>query len=510
MWVVHLFVEHVELFIALLAGVVGLVWLAGPLRVPHPVLLVLGGLGVGLLPFLPEVQVDPDAVLLVFLPPIIYAAAFEFADEDTRMKWEPIALLAVPLVLITIVAVAAVAHAVVGLPWAAAFTLGAILGPTDPVAATSVVRRLGGSEPMATVLEGESLMNDVTGITAFRIALAVAGGEAFDPGSASLDALGIVAGGVAIGGAIGWLGTAVRRRLDAPELEITVSLITAYGAFAGAERLHLSGILATVVAGFIVGRAPEVFSSQGRMQQRSFWGALSFLAESILFLLVGLAFANVVGNAKDGVGIVLLQSLLLGAVLIGLRLLWLFTVPYARRSTPMTNARERAVMAVSGMRGAVSAALALAVPMAVEARNDILLLTAGTVLVTLVPIGAALPWLVGRLGLIESDAKRERYVEARSELAHAALGRVEELSHDEDLPERVLARAREDYEMRIARLRRSVDEDHDEGDEAEAYRRVRQELLQAEEAALEELDISGETLRELRHDLDLEASRLDR
>ncbi len=498
--------ENVELFIALLAGVVGLVWLAGPLRVPYPVLLVLGGLGIGLIPFLPDVRVDPDAVLLVFLPPIIYAAAFEFADEDTRMQWEPIALLAVPLVLITIGVVAAVAHAVTGLPWAAAFTLGAILGPTDPVAATSVVRSLGGSDRMATMLEGESLVNDGTGLTAFRIAVGVAGGSAFHPGSAALEFLGVAAGGIALGAALGYVSAYVRRRLDAPQLEITVALITAYGAFAGAERLHLSGILATVVAGFVLGRAPALFSPQGRIQQTGFWSALSFLAESLLFLLVGLAFADVAADAENGVLSMLAQSLLLGAVLIGLRLVWMFTVPYARRTAPMTGKRERLIMGVSGMRGAVSVAAALAVPAAVETRDEILLLTCGTVLVTLVPIGAALPWLVRRLGLVESDATRRRYVEARSQLAHAALERAEQI----DAPERLLARAREAYELRIARLRQSIEEGDGSGDDAEAYRRIRQELLEAEQSALEELDVSGGTLRELRHDLDLEASRLDR
>jgi Na+/H+ antiporter len=503
-------VENVELFIALLAGVVGLVWLAGPLRVPYPVLLVLGGLGVGLLPFLPDVRVDPDAVLMIFLPPIVYAAAFEFADEDTRMQWEPIALMAVPLVLVTIGVTAWVAHLVTGLPWAAAFTLAAILGPTDPVAATAVVRSLGGSERMATVLEGESLVNDGTGLNAFRVAVAVAGGQAFHPGSAALEFLGVAAGGIALGAALGYVSAYVRRRLDAPHLEITVALITAYGAFAGAERLHLSGILATVVAGFVVGRAPALFSPQGRIQQKGFWSALSFLAESLLFLLVGLAFADVAGDATGGVGMVLLQSMLLGAVLIGLRLLWLFTVPYARRGDRLTGARERIIIGVSGMRGAVSVAAALAIPSAVDTRDDILLLTCGTVLVTLVPIGAALPWLVRRLGLIESESQRQQYVESRQELAHAALERAEQLAHDEDVPERLLARAREAYELRIARLERSLDSEEDSGDDAEVYRRIRQELLEAEQAALEELDVKGDALREIRHDLDLEAARLER
>src|SRR4051794_40505770 len=235
--------HDVELFIALLAGVLGLTWLAGPLRVPHPVLLVLGGLGIGLLPFVPKVGIEPDFVLLAFLPPILYRAAWTFAAEDVRMQWHAIALLAVGLVLVTIAAVAAVAHAVLGVPWEPAFILGAILGPTDPVAATSVIRRLGAPERMATLLEGESLVNDGSGLTAFRIAVGVAGAEAFHPFAASLEFVGVAAGGLALGAALGFGGTLLRRRLDAAELEITAGLVTAYGAFALAERLGVSGIL---------------------------------------------------------------------------------------------------------------------------------------------------------------------------------------------------------------------------------------------------------------------------
>ena len=319
----------------------------------------------------------------------------------------------------------------------------------------------------------------------------------------------MAAGGIALGAAIGVVSAHVRRRLDAPHLEITVALVTAYGAFAAAERLHLSGILASVVAGFVVGRAPALFSAQGRIQQTGFWSALSFVAESTLFLLVGLAFADVAADADTGVGMVLLRSLLIGGVLIGLRLVWMFTIPYLREAR-VTGRRERVIIAVSGMRGAVSVALALAVPSEVAARDEILLLTCGTVLVTLVPIGAALPWLVEHLGLIQSDDQRRHYVETRQQLAHAALERAEELAQDDGTPERLLARAREAYELRIARLERSLDRGDESGDDAEAYRRIRLELLDAELAALEDLDVKGETLREVRHDLDLEASRLDR
>jgi Na+/H+ antiporter len=516
-------VHDVELFIALLAGVVGLVWLAGPLRVPHPVLLVLGGLGAGLLPIVPTVEIEPDFVLLAFLPPILYRAAWTFAAEDVRMQWHAIALLAVGLVLVTIAAVATVAHAVIGIPWEPAFVLGAILGPTDPVAATTVIRRLGGPEQMATILEGESLVNDGSGLTAFRIAVGVAGAEAFHPAGASLEFAGVALGGLALGAALGFAGTLIRRRLDAAELEITTGLLTAYGAFAIAERIGVSGILAVVAAGFVVGRAGAFTGPDTRMQAIGFWRTLSFVAESTLFLLVGLAFSSILRRGEIAFGRVALDSLLVAATLIGVRLVWMYTVPYAaakidRRiagAKPLTDPRERLLLGIAGMRGAVSVAAALAIPGDMPHRDEVVLLTCGAVLLTLVPTAIALPGLLRALGLSAQEEQRRRYVDARVRVHEAALDKAEEIGDAGEAPEELVARAREAYELRISRLEKSLQEhgDHEHGEHADRYKRVRERLIEAEREALAELsdagDVRGETLRTIEKELDLEESRLD-
>jgi Na+/H+ antiporter len=514
-------VHDVELFIALLAGVVILVWLAGPLRVPHPVLLVLGGLGAGLLPFVPRVEIEPDFVLLAFLPPILYRAAWAFAAEDVRMQWRAIALLAVGLVLVTIGAVALIAHALLGIPWEAAFVLGAILGPTDPVAATSVIRRLGGPERMATILEGESLVNDGSGLTAFRIAVATLGAGTFHPGSATLQFVGVALGGLALGAALGYAGTLIRRRLVAAELEITAALVVAYGSFALAERVGVSGILAVVAAGFVVGRLGDFTGPDTRMQATGFWRTISFVAECTLFLLVGLAFADVLGRGEIPLARVALDSAVVAATVLAVRMVWMYTVPYAaahfdRRlsgARPLTDPRERLLLGVAGMRGAVSVAAALAIPAASPARDEVLLLTCGAVLLTLVPIALALPALVRALGLVQDDAARRRYVEARVKVHEAALDKAEQVEDSGDAPEELVARAREAYELRIARLENSLDkEDTEHGSRADAYRRVREKLIAAERQALEELsdasEVRGETLRTIEKELDLEESRL--
>ena len=513
--------HDVELFIALLAGVVVLVWLAGPLRVPTPVLLVLGGLGAGLLPFVPQVQIEPDFVLLAFLPPILYRAAWSFATEDARMQWRAIALLAVGLVLLTIGVVAFVAHALIGIPWEPAFVLGAILGPTDPVAATSVIRRLGGPERMATILEGESLVNDGSGLTAFRIAVATLGAGTFHPGSAALEFVGVALGGLALGALIGYAGTLLRRRMVAAELEITAALVVAYGSFALAERVGVSGILAVVAAGFVVGRAGDFTGPDTRMQAAGFWSTISFVAESTLFLLVGLAFSAVLGRGEIPLTRVAVDSAIVAVTLIGVRLAWMYTVPYLaahfdrrlERSRPLTDPRERLLLGVAGMRGAVSVAAALAIPAGSPARDEVLLLTCGAVLLTLVPTALALPWLVRALGLVQDDAARRRYVDARVKVHEAALDKAEQVEDEGGAPEEVVARAREAYELRIARLENSLDDDDSEhGSKADTYQRMREKLIEAEREALEELsdasEVRGQTLRQIEKELDLEESRL--
>ncbi|MGI8513309.1 MAG: cation:proton antiporter, partial [Solirubrobacteraceae bacterium] len=291
--------EHGELLIpGLLIAVAALSALARAIDVPYPILLMLGGLGLGFVPGVPEVRLDPDLVLVLFLPPLLHSAAFFSSLRDLKRDLRPISTLAIGLVLATTVTVAVVAHTMIeGLPWAAAFALGAIVSPTDPIAATTIARRLGAPRRMVTILEGESLINDGTALVAYKVAVAAAVGGSISLLDASFDFVAGAVGGVAIGLAVGYVVAAVRRRLDDPPVEITVSLFTGFAAYVPADELGLSGVLAAVTTGIFLGwRAPELTSAATRMQGYALWEILVFLLNATLFILVGLQ----LGTILDG------------------------------------------------------------------------------------------------------------------------------------------------------------------------------------------------------------------
>ena len=255
--------EIEPLLLAVMVAVAGLSVLARVVRVPYPILLVLGGLVLGFLPGMPAVELPPELVLVVFLPPLLYWSGFFSSPRDLRADARAISLLAVGLVLATTVAVAVVAHAVVdGMSWPAAFALGAIVSPTDPLAASAIGRRLGVPRRLLTVLEGESLVNDATALTAYRVAVAAAASGSFVLWQAGLRFVVMAAGGVVVGLLVGWLVAELRRRLDDPVVEIVVSVFTGYAAYLPAELLGVSGVLAAVTTGLYVGwRAPQLASA---------------------------------------------------------------------------------------------------------------------------------------------------------------------------------------------------------------------------------------------------------
>src|SRR3954452_21519175 len=321
--------EEAELFAALLVAVVLVALAARRFQgVPDAVALVIGGIVVGLLPFAPDVRLDPDVIFVVFLPPILYPSAFRFAAEDVRSNARPIAFLAVGLVLATMAAIAVAVHAVAGVAWAAAFALGAVLAPTDPVAATTVIRGSGAPQRLATILEGESLVNDGTSLTALKIAIAAVA-AAPSVGSAVGEFAVVALGGLAVGTALGWLAARLRRGLDDLELESTIAVLLAYGAFILAERLGVSGVLAVVGAGYMMGRTDVIGSPETRIGGTSFWAVAQFLAESILFLLVGLALAQVLDDPATRPAAELLGiTAVVVAAAVAIRFAWMFTMPY--------------------------------------------------------------------------------------------------------------------------------------------------------------------------------------
>ena len=266
------------------------------LRVPYPILLVLGGLVIGLLPGMPDIELPPDLVLVAFLPPLLYAAAFYTSLRELRANVRPIGVLAVGLVFATMGGVALVAHSIVeGLSWAEAFILGAVVAPTDPLAATSIAGRLGVPRRVVVVLEGEGLVNDATALVLYRTAVAVAVGGGFSLWHAGWRlAVGAV-GGVAIGIGVGFVVREVRRRIDHPQAEIGLALLTGYLAYLPAEALDVSAVLAAVTAGIFVGwHAPTLTTPALRLQGAAFWDVLTFILNSVLFALVGLQLPHVV------------------------------------------------------------------------------------------------------------------------------------------------------------------------------------------------------------------------
>ncbi len=520
------------LLLLLMVAVAGLSILARPLGVPYPILLVLGGLLLGFLPGLPAVELPPELVLVVFLPPLLYQAAFFSTLRDLRADLRAITTTAVGLVLVTMAAVAVTAHALVdGLSWAVAFTLGAIVSPTDALAATAVARRLGAPRRLVTVLEGESLVNDATALVAYRIAVAAAVGGSFVVWEAGLRFVAGVAGGVAVGLIVGWLVAVVRRRLEDPPAEIVLTVVTGYAAYLPAERLEVSGVLAAVTAGLFVGwRAPELASPTTRLLAFSFWEILVYLLNAVLFLLVGLQLQPILEQVTGrSVATLLGLAALVSAVVIAVRFVWSFTVPYLVRALDRrpsqvarrVGARQRLISSWSGMRGAVSLAAALALPLETDSgqpfpeRELILFVTFGVIFVTLVVQGLTLPALIRRLGVHDDGAEQREELQARLGATDAALARLEELAVEEWTRDDTVERLRGLYQFRRRRLkaRAGIFEDDGYEDRSLAYQRLVRELLEAQRRAIIRLRnqgvISDGVMHRVERELDLEDSRLE-
>jgi monovalent cation/hydrogen antiporter len=524
----------VELILILLfVSVAGLNGLAHWVGVPYPILLVLGGLILGFAPGVPNVELDPDLVLVLFLPPLLYSAAFFTDLRSLRDNARPLSLNAIGLVLLTTVVVAVLAHEVIGMTWAVAFALGAIVSPTDPVAATAIMRRVGAPRRVVNFVEGESLFNDASALVAYRVAVAAAVGGSFSLIDASLEFVGAAAGGIAIGLAVGYVVAAIRRRLEDPTTEITISLFTGYAAYLPAAELGLSGVLAAVTAGIYLGwRASELISPATRIQAFGTWEVLTFLINAVLFMLIGLQLPAIVDGLagvpwQEPVG----YAALVVAAVIGTRFLWAFTMPYVIRALDRrpqqrlrrVGARERIVISWSGMRGAVSLAAALALPLETDAgaplpdRDLVLFITFAVILVTVVGQGLTLPALIRRLGIGEDSGDDERNEELRARLtaAKAAIDALNQLEAEEWTRDDSIERTRALYEFRKRRFAAQAGKIEDDGieDRSLTFQRMMHIVYGAQRQALVALrnngEISSEVMRRIERELDLEESRLE-
>ena len=529
--------DQIESLIFLLGAAALLAQLARVLKVPYPIFLVLGGLALGFAPGLPTVEIPPEVIFVVFLPPLLNSAGFFSSPLDLHAHLRAISLLAVGLVLATIFAVAAVAHFVVGLSWPVAFVLGAILSPTDPIAAEAIFRRLGVPERVGTVVGGESLINDGTGLVAFRVAVGVAAGStAFSWADAGLNFLLVAGGGILVGLVMVFTVMPLWNRLKDASIQITLSVLIPYGIYILAEDfLHVSGILAVVTYGLAQGwRAPRLFADAStRIQAQAFWGVLIFVLEAMLFILLGQQLPSILD--KDNLGEytvpqILFYAALVYVVVLGARLAFFFTVPFLHpvfdrlfRSRYLRGTwREYLMMSWSGMRGAVSLAAALTVPLntvdgtPLEGRDLVLFITFAVILATLVLQGLTLPFLIRALGFREDgDAGRISELRARLSGARSALNRLDRLCAQTGLsPERERG-MREYYEDRIARYEAGIEAGGMTEEYAQSsanWRGWRRDLIEAERSAIIRMrnvgEISPETMRRIERDLDLEESRI--
>lgn len=496
-----------------------------------PLVLVVVGLLASAVPGVPAVELDPDVVLFGFLPPLLYAAAWESSYVGLRRNRYSIGMLSVGLVLFTTVVVGLTAAAVVpGLGLAAAFALGAIVAPPDAVAATAVGRTLGLPRRLVTVLAGESLINDATALTAYRVAVAAAVGGGFSLLAGVREFAVAAAGGALIGIALGALLRALLERLDDPRFENTLNLATPFLAFAVAEEAHVSGVIAVVVAGlYIAHNAPRSLSFATRLQGYALWEVLSFCLESVVFLLIGLQLPTVLEAVGDqGAADVAAWSAVLLLVVIAARYVWLWPAVYLprvvssrwRRTDPAPPWQATAVLGWAGMRGVVSLAAAFALPVDFPQRDLIVFLTFVVVIGTLVVQGFTLPHLIRRLGVTaeESVADNLYEAEAQQRAARAALERLDALvAEDGAIPEDVVRRLRDKTEVRTLGAWERLGGGpgpHAHETPTQAYRRLRQAMLEAERAVFVDLRDRGrlddEVLRRAQRDLDLEEALLHR
>ena len=529
--------EALALILFLLAVVAAVTLFAARIGVPYPIPMVVAGLVVGLLPGVSSFEIDPDLVLALFLPPILFSAAYFLSPRELWRNVRPISLLAVGLVFTTTLAVAAVAMALAPeLGWPVAVALGAIVSPPDAIAATSIARQLNLPRRLVIIFEGESLVNDATALTIYRLAIAaVAVTGAFSFGGAAVSFVTVAVGGAIVGLVVGWVAAWLLSLLEDPPVEVLISLIVPFTAYLPAEQLGVSGVLATVAAGLLVGfRAPRVMRSDTRILGTGTWKMVIFVVNGLAFLLIGLQLPTVIADvegyeAGELIGLAVAVSL----TVILVRLVWVYPatylprwlIPSVARRDPAPPARVPLILGWGGMRGAVSLFAALALPTTIDGepfpgRGLVIFLTFTVILVTLIGQGLTLPALIRFTGVVDDGSVEHEESHARSAATAAALVRLEELRSEVPGHLPLIDQLKERYEHRGEHLV------HDDGDEPKPtltddmtpeqveemeHDEIRRSVISAERLAVLDLrdrgEISDDALRRIERDLDLDELR---
>jgi CPA1 family monovalent cation:H+ antiporter len=528
-------IHTLEIVLILLATVIGLEVAARRVALPSPFLLLPAGILLGYVPRFPHFILDPDLVMYVFLPLLVYAGSALGSWTEFRKNLQPIMLLSVGCVLFTTAVVAAVVHRFIpGFGWPASFVLGAIISPPDEVAAISIARRLGIPKSISTVLEGEGLVNDATALTVYRVAAAAVLTHSFSISHAAAAFSSVVAGEILWGLFVGWAMLEIRRIVNNTSLEICLSLLTPFAAFLPAEQLGGTGVLATVSAGLYVSYMnPHLVRAVTRLQIVPIWGIIEFILDGILFLATGIQLHRILEplSAMDS-RILWGYGILISALVILLRIVWVFSATYIPRLIrpslcPLKpNVRWQRVFLVSwsGMRGAISLAAALSIPIMAgpgvvfPGRDLIIFLTFCVIVSTLILQGLTLPALI-RYFQIDQEGRKERSedghqeVEARRRAAEASLALLAAKHKEGAYPEDLLRRLEEQYRYRGEQFRAHLGGDHD-GAVAHGTHafNVQTELIETERGVMLKLRNEGviddRILRRVEKDLDLQEMRL--
>ncbi|HSQ51911.1 MAG TPA: Na+/H+ antiporter [Nitrospiraceae bacterium] len=521
--------HQLETVILLLIAVLALVAFARKLVIPYPILLVIGGLILGLIPGVPTLRLDPDVVFLVFLPPILWSAAYFTSWRDFRSNLRPITLLAVGLVLATTAAVAVVAHIwLPGLGWAGAIALGAIVSPPDAVSATAVAKRLGLPRRAVTILEGESLVNDATTLILYRAAVMAAVSGTFILSDTVVDFFVAAGVGVVVGLLVGVAARWALKLMRDSFSEIAITLLSPYIAWVLAEQAHASGVLACVAGGlYLRQHFSEAVAPTTRIQARAVWDFLVFVLNGFIFILIGLQLGSLREAIPSGMFVpLMLTGALVSVTAIVVRLIWVplaawiprLLSPSLRARDPMPAMPSLFIIGWTGMRGIVSLAAALALPLTTAAgvpfpfRAEIILITFSVILATLVLQGLSLGPLIRALNLKEDGSLEREEMQAREHAATAALVRLDEVANEGwPVPEH-LDQMRVHYGDRVQRYTKDGTAPECTAEAIEVFQRLRHETLTAERLAVIRLRndgiISDDVLHRLEHELDVEALQL--
>lgn len=526
--------ENVELIILLLFGVTFLAVLSYKYRFPFPILLVISGVLISLIPQVPVVTLRPEIVFLIFLPPLLYEAAWKTSWHEFKAAIRPISLAAIGLVLFTTTLVAITAYYLIpGLTWPIAFLIGAIVSPPDAVAATSVLRGLGLPPRLIAILEGESLVNDASGLIAYKYALAAVFAGHFVWWEAGLNFVYVSISGIALGLGIAYLMYIVHKRFICnPVIEVTLTLLTPFASYLLAEHFHWSGVLAVVSTGLYLSfRSAHMFSHQSRIMAYAVWDVMIFILNGIIFLLIGLQLRSVIaGITGYPKGELILYGLVISAVVIAVRFVWI--VPAALlprmlsrriREREKFDPRHMVVFGWAGMRGVVSMAAAMAIPMTMYGgvnfpqRNLVVFLTFCVILSTLIILGFSLRTTIRKLGLEPYSLVAEEY-EVRNHVVSRAIDHIEENLSLE--PAELLNNIKSKYEVKFNRLQKTDLPSNYfgagktlGGDIFNQFSQMQIDLIAVEREALEHLHREGkaseEIIRKMEHELDLEETRLN-